>query len=488
MAFLLVTSAAAGDFVWPDTRAAEIARGYIESFNSNDRDILRTFAATHRTDAALAKRPAEARADGRMNLFAQIGALTPVIITEQTAHSITITCRAETIGMWMSMKVKLQEEAPHKLDVVEMGPTSPPDMGAEAAASDESSWSTLAELLDNVRTETGVPGIAAATIEGGKVADIAVSGVRSIGSDTDVTVNDRWHVGSITKSMTATMIGALVEDGTLSWETTVGDVLGDIDMNPAYRDVTVLQLLRHRGGIHPYTMIDAEEERRLAKLTGTPSEQRVGFIREVLREDPVGPVGDFQYSNAGYAILGCIAERVTGMSWESLIKTHVFEPAGTEYAGFGWPATPARPNEPRGHYYTEGDGFRVQEFGEYELGAYIAPAGDVHMSIGDLTDYVIMHLNGLAGGDGPVTTETMRYLHTPPEGSTDQAYACGWMIVKADEGTIHMHGGSAGTMFAQVMLFPDTGRAVVVVMNIGTEGTGVAQRIIKMIGERWSSG
>jgi CubicO group peptidase (beta-lactamase class C family) len=481
---LVFTGAAAGGLAWPDTRAAEIARGYIESFNSNDRDTLREFAAANRTEQALAKRSAEARAEGRLGMFAQIGALTPVLITEETPNSITITCRAEKIGMWMSMKVILQPEPPHKLEVVEMAPTSPPDMGAEKAASD-SDWSTLAELIDAVRKDTGVPGIAAATIGGGKLTDAAASGVRAVGKSDAVTLNDRWHVGSVAKSMTATMIGALVESGALSWDQTIGDVLDNVDTHDSYRDVTILQLLQHRGGIQPYTMLDDEDEKRLAKLAGTASEQRLAFAAEVLQQDPVGPVGDFEYSNAGYTVVACMAERVTNSSWESLTKTHVFDPAGMKYAGFGWPAAPERPHEPRGHY-AEGDGFRVQEFGEYELGAYLAPAGDVHMSVGDLAGFVIMHLRGLAGEDASLTSQTIRYLHTAPDDS-GHTYACGWVIANSDEGTMHMHGGSAGTMFAQIMLFPDTQQAIIVVMNIGVEGTGIAQRIIEQIGERWKS-
>ncbi len=475
--------AAAEDLEWPDTPVAKIARGYIESFNANDPDLLRDFAATHRTDAALAKRSAEARAERRMAMYEQIGSLTPVLITKTTDTSLIVTCRAEKLGMWMSMTVNLEKDPPHKLDYVEMSPTSAPAMGAETADSDVSEWTTLAELLDTIRNETGVPGIAAAVIENGKIVDIAAIGTRAANTDDQITIDDRWHVGSITKSMTATMIGSLVELGKLSWETTIGDVLTDVDMNEAYRDVTVTQLLRHRGGVKPYTTDEEEQEERLARLTGTPTEQRREFVSQVLKEDPAGEIDEFEYSNAGYAVVGHIAEHVTGTSWESLIEVHVFSPTGMKQAGFGWPATPGRPHEPRGHY-ADNDGFRVQEFGEYEVGPYLAPAGDVHMSIGDLADYALLHLAGLDGKDGPVSAETMRYLHSLPDDAA-QAYACGWMVAETDHGMMHAHGGSAGTLFAQLELYPDSNRAIVIAMNVGIEGMGISQRVAKLVSKRW---
>jgi CubicO group peptidase (beta-lactamase class C family) len=178
-----------------------------------------------------------------------------------------------------------------------------------------------------------------------------------------------------------------------------------------------------------------------------------------------------------------MTERATGMSWEALMQAHVF--TDMEAAGFGWGATPDRPNQPRGHY-AENDSYRPQEFGEYELGAYIAPAGDVHMSITDLAAFATMHLSGLAGRDGAISAETIQYLHsTDPE--QEPGYACGWMVVKSENVVKHAHGGSAGTMLAHLEVYPDSGRAIAITMNVGLEGMGAVQEIVAMINERWAA-
>lgn len=351
---------------------------------------------------------------------------------------------------------------------------------------DEFEWKNLADLLTKIRQDAGIPGIAAAIVQNGRIVDMAAVGLRAAGTDDSVSVDDRWHIGSVTKSMTAVVVGAVVESGRLSWDTTIEDVLGDIDMQNAYRRVTVAQLLRHRGGVPHQERLDQSEEKRLASLEGTATEQRFTFVREILEQPPAGPVGEFRYSNAGYVVVACMAERVSGKCWESLMESHVFKPIGMTHAGFGWPATSATPEQPRGHFLVDGI-YHVQGYGEYELGAYIAPAGDVHASIDDLARYAIAHINGLNGKDGCVSAATMRYLHDPLQGSGPQS-ACGWMIIKTEYGTAHAHGGSAGTMLAHIEIYPETQRGIVLTMNVGVEGSAAARRIIDIINARAASG
>jgi CubicO group peptidase (beta-lactamase class C family) len=362
-------------------------------------------------------------------------------------------------------------------------PGTAPD--AEAAYIKE--WKNLADLLEQIRAKTGVPALAAAIVEKGTVTDMAVVGERWVGSGQAVGRDDQFHIGSITKSMTATMIAALVQKELLAWEFTVGDILGDMEMRDEYRNVTLEQLLQHRGGIPAYTNITGEEEKRLGSLPGGPRRQREAFVAEVLMTQPIATPGTaMNYSNAGYTIAAVMAERVGSQSWEELMRTHVFELANMKTAGFGWPASPKNPNQPRGHF-EEGDGFRPQTFGEYELGPYIAPAGDVHCSIEDLGRYAIVHLRGLAGHDKVFDAETIQRLHTAPAGTGDEMrYAAGWAIVETPEvGEVHTHSGSAGTFFATIELYPKYDMAIMLATNVGIGvGTAVSKEITDQVKRR----
>src|SRR6185503_13037441 len=62
------------------------------------------------------------------------------------------------------------------------------------------------------------PAVGVALIRGGRLAEECVLGVRAKGGASRARLNDRWHIGSDAKAMTATMIARLVEKGTLSWD------------------------------------------------------------------------------------------------------------------------------------------------------------------------------------------------------------------------------------------------------------------------------
>jgi CubicO group peptidase (beta-lactamase class C family) len=485
LAALLIFPArvASDSFSFPPTRAGEIARAYFQALNSGDPDKLRAFELTYRSAAALEKKSVEQRVAGKLAMHEQAGALTPAKIVAEKPHSLTVTAHAAKADVWLNCTITIEEAPPHKLISVAVMPGSAP----EATAAYAQDWKDLANLLGQIKEKTGAPAVAAAIVQRGTITDIAVVGERWIGSGQPVDRDDAFHMGSVTKSMTATMIGALVQKQLLTWDMTVGEILVGMEMRDEYRGVTVEQLLQHRGGFPPYTNIGNEEEKRLASLPGTPTSQRELFVAEVLMKAPAQTPGtSMLYSNAGYAVAALIAERVSARSWEELMRTHVFEISGMKHAGFGWPSTPDHPNQPRGHFDENGT-LRPQQFGEYELGPFIAPAGDVHCSIADLALYCTLHLRGLAGHDKDYLADIIQRLHTAPEALGDEMrYAAGWAVVNSPEvGEVHSHSGSAGTFFATVELYPEYEAAVVLATNADMgRGTTVSKEITDLVKQR----
>lgn len=326
---------------------------------------------------------------------------------------------------------------------------------------DASEWETLADLLEDVHARTGVPAIAAACVRDGEIVASATVGVVAFGSPERVPGDARFHLGSVTKSFTACVVGKLVEEGKLDWDTRVGAVLGDVEMRDAYRDVTIEQLLQHRGGLPAYT-----DERPSGHpdrtYGGTPGEQRAAFLADALVQEPVGTPGrSCLYSNAGYALAGYMAERVSGESWEQLVRRVVFEPLGMASSGFGFP------DAPLGH---AGDG---PEFQPVPIDAYppmeiIAPAGNVNASVADLARYANAQLAGLEGRDGFLRAATLQRLHTVAGGVDAGQYASGW-IVSADASgdPVHHHGGTVGASYAEVRLHPSLHCATIVLTTVG---------------------
>ena len=175
------------------------------------------------------------------------------------------------------------------LSVLSVGCSSP------AAPAVEYPPDSFEARLERIRQEHNLPALAAAVVRGGEVAEIGAVGVRKAGEATPVTTADRFHVGSVTKSMTATLTARLVQQGVLSWDTTIAEALPDLaeSMDPAYRDVTIEQLLAHRAGLMPLT--DPAEDRelwdQLTERVGTPTEQRLYLAEHVLQRPPTSPPG-----------------------------------------------------------------------------------------------------------------------------------------------------------------------------------------------------
>jgi CubicO group peptidase (beta-lactamase class C family) len=141
---------------------------------------------------------------------------------------------------------------------------SPPYDAIPAPVLEESGDTDLAELLNSIRLEERLPGLAAAIIVDGKLHSVAAVGVREAGTNNFLTVDDKFLIGSCAKAFTATTAAILVEEGRLSWQTTIRDAFPDLDMLPEYENITLEQLLSHRAGLPKnlkrlHTPPDAEE-------------------------------------------------------------------------------------------------------------------------------------------------------------------------------------------------------------------------------------
>ena len=76
-------------------------------------------------------------------------------------------------------------------------------------------WTDLSDSVERIRADARVPALAAATIGPDGIEAFGVAGRRRLGDDALVTWDDPFHLGSLTKSMTGTLAGRLVEQGTV---------------------------------------------------------------------------------------------------------------------------------------------------------------------------------------------------------------------------------------------------------------------------------
>ena len=344
------------------------------------------------------------------------------------------------------------------------------DLSWVARETPQSSTESLDRWMDSVRRGHTIPAMGAIVFRADTVLARGIAGVRRSNAQAPVEERDRFQLGSNTKAITATVLGTLVEEGKLTWMTTLADAFPERrdSIAPAFRVVTIDLLLSHHAGISPFDDTDAKDFRSIPRLSGTPTERRAEFTAWVLRGKPAGPVGKGLYSNGGYTIAGAIAERVTGESWESLVRARVFKPLGLTGA-FSW-SDSADLNQPWGHHETRGGTKPVDPRDPDErVPAIIWPAGSVELSLEDYARFLQVHLRGLEGRDTPLLKPaSIKHLHTSPVSPPDK-YGLGWGLQDFDGVPSSVHVGSAGAFFAITIIQPTRDLGVAVFANAGGE-------------------
>jgi CubicO group peptidase (beta-lactamase class C family) len=331
----------------------------------------------------------------------------------------------------------------------------------------------------------GLPAVAAAVVKDGETVAAGVAGVRRIGTTIAVTVQDRFHIGSDTKAMTALLAAMLVEDGKLRWNTTVGEIYPELaaTMAPCAKDITLEQLLSHTSGIPG----DKPEHEPLisVSLTDDPANLdglRLVLVRRLVPQPLSGPPGArFEYSNLGYTLAGAMMERVTGQTWEELIVSRLFEPLQLASAGFGPQSLLGRVDAPLGHA-PDKDGklvaFLAGPWGDNP--PIMGPAGTVHMSVLDFARWAAW--NATLGRSGPalVKPETVARLQAkvvdmPPKPDapvgtpSSGGYGLGWGTTSLPfaPDPFVFHGGSNNMNLAYILLQPPKQVGLVLMTNIG---------------------
>ena len=188
--------------------------------------------------------------------------------------------------------------------------------------------SALSRLVDEAAARTGFAGVVRLE-RGGAVALVVGYGLADRSHGIAMTTDNQLGMASGSKTFTALVVLRLVEQGQLALSTTARQVLGT-ELPLIADDVTVEHLLSHRSGIGDY--LDEDE------YDGEDYELPVSAHRLATTEDFL-PILDgyptkfragerFSYCNGGFVVLALIAERVSGRSYQDLVRELVCSPAG----------------------------------------------------------------------------------------------------------------------------------------------------------------
>jgi len=269
----------------------------------------------------------------------------------------------------------------------------------------------------------------------------------------------RFRIASLTKQFTAALILRLEEEGLLRVDDPVGRHIEEYPPENADR-ITLHHLLTHTSGLPSYTNLPGFMEWEAA-TPFSPDE-----ILALTWEAPLHfePGTDFEYSNSGYVLLGWIAERVTGLSYDEALRTYVLDPLELRDTGYDralWP--------PDGHA-----GGHTRNLVGYRPARLIDPsvpysAGMLYSTVGDLARW---STRLFVDGDLFQDPETSARMTTPGLESGTYGYGVGVRTpdIERDHGVrVIEHSGGIFGFSAWLRVFPDHGRLIVLLDNTSSD-------------------
>ncbi|WP_282827095.1 serine hydrolase domain-containing protein [Gulosibacter sediminis] len=201
------------------------------------------------------------------------------------------------------------------------GPTAVPLRPTESASFETDD---LTDLMNQL-TDAGAPAVTIEVRDGDEVWTSAV-GVQSSNSELPASASNTSRVASVTKPMVATMILQLVDEGELTLDTDVEDVLPGV---VGGREVTVEQLLQHTSGMPDYVeALALGDPTQILNVLDNGRTQQELVDLALTQQWRFDPGTSWEYSNSNYVVLTMLLEELTGNSLDEELATRITTPLG----------------------------------------------------------------------------------------------------------------------------------------------------------------
>ncbi|OOG51089.1 serine hydrolase domain-containing protein [Rhodanobacter sp. C01] len=329
--------------------------------------------------------------------------------------------------------------------------------------------STLADYqrwLDRLAARNAVAGLATAVVIDDKVVFERTVGYADAATGETVTPDTVFRLASLSKAFATAITGLLVDDGKLSWDTKLVDVLPYFKLKDmqAASEATVADILGQRLGLPPNTydsMLEGD----------IPYEELVRKLDEV---DLVCGVGQcYGYQNVAFGMIGDVVLARTGDFFYRLVDKRIFYPLGMTTASYGRAALEssnswARPHRASAHGWIP--------FEPSETYYRVAPAAGVNASLHDMEKWLIAQMGGR---QDVLPTSLLDVLHAPGVATpselratpwrsarlTDAHYALGWRVYRYAGETLIFHAGAVAGYRTMIGFFPKYNVGVVTLWN-----------------------
>jgi CubicO group peptidase (beta-lactamase class C family) len=346
-----------------------------------------------------------------------------------------------------------------------------------------------AAQLDEARTTLHAPGLSWGVVVDSAVVAAGGSGVAQVGDTTPVNEDTVFRIASMTKSFTALAILALRDEGKLSLDEPAGKYVPELATMPLpTRDapaITVRHLLTHSAG---FPEDNPWGDRQLAQSRDTLT----SWVRAGLPFS-TSPGTAYEYSNYGFALLGQIVARASGMPYRDFVSTRILRPLGMS-STYWDPADVPSGRRARGYRWNGTSWDEEIPLADGSFGAM----GGLLTSGRDLGRYIAFMLSAWPPRDdedrGPVKRSSVREMQqgqrlssftakpaspSAPMTASTRAYAYGLNSVSdCSYRLLVSHGGGLPGFGSNMTWLPEYGVGVYVMANVTYAGPGAAARAV----------
>ena len=330
----------------------------------------------------------------------------------------------------------------------------------------------IRDLIEAERNRFGVAGLSVVVVEDKEVLLAEGFGSRDLEKDLPATPETLFAIASDSKHFTAALCATFVDEGKLTWDAPIREVLPAFRMFDLHATelVSMRDLLSHRTGLPRHDALWFWGDRT------PPSAEVVGKLRHLQPSAQLRQV--WQYNNLCYTTAGYIAGELHGSNWETALQERIFDRLGMKRSTIGRKAAQAT-----GDYavpYTDftGENVAVPQTGDGSVG----PAGGIWSNADEMASWVLARLEvPLPDGSTLLSRNALRELHAPamvkPPGPLELpgvhslGYALAADVVAYRGHRLIHHGGNLHGFCSDVYLAPDSGHAVVVLAN--AHGSGI---------------
>jgi len=443
----------------PDTTAGKLGGDLIQHINGDSAERIQLWAPSILS-------PTVAGGDKADFLKALVsaardsGGVDLVDVREQGPGMIAVTIKARRTGQLAALFLAPDPAQPGKLAAAGLVPVGDPTLYAgwpKTAVPQAEILRLTREALDRIVRASDFSGCL--TVSDGSTTifdECRGAAERNFGAQ--VNHQTRFHIGSMDKMFTAVAIAQLVDAGKLSWDSTLAQLVPEYPDQDTTRKITVWQLLHHTAGLGDFFVPEFFQNRE--KFVN-PAD----YLDLIARQPKVGePGGDWNYSNAGYILLGRIVEKASGENYFDYIQRHVFTPAGMAASGFDSQAD-VTPHLATG-YFHDGLFSTVWKANWMTLPFKGSPAGGGYSTNADL-----LRFSAALRDAKLVKRETLQKMFDNEVPAGPGSYAAGFGDRPSQGRHIRGHAGGADGMNADLAIVWETGATVAITSNQGDSQT-----------------